>query len=186
MHSKIFFLRAFIFLFLISGLTAFINIPFTSAAIRTLTGTVTRVSDGDTIHITTPEQTKLKVRMYGIDAPETPKVNNHTDQINKSGQPYGKESWKALESKIMGKKVKLDVIKIDRYRRMVGIIWLDNRNINMEMISEGYAEAYVEYLQAPYRSKFMEAQLEAKSAKKGIWSLLEYERPKDFRQRLKM
>lgn len=186
MRTKIFFLRTFIFLFLISGLTAFINIPVSHTAIRTVTGTVTKVSDGDTIHVTTPEQTKLKVRLYGIDAPETPKINNRTGHLNKPGQPYGVESWKALESKIMGRQVRLDIINIDRYKRLVGIIWLLNRNINMEMLSEGYAEAYVEYLNAPYRSKFMEAQLEARSAKKGVWSLLEYERPKNFRQRLKM
>ena len=53
-----------LFLFLLTGLTA-------HAFIRTVTGTVTKVSDGDTIHVTTPEGTKLKVRLYGIDAPET-------------------------------------------------------------------------------------------------------------------
>jgi len=71
---------------------------FTTAnsTIRTVTGTVTKVSDGDTIHLTTPEQTKLKVRLYGIEAPKTDKINNHTGRISKPGQPYGEESWKAL------------------------------------------------------------------------------------------
>lgn len=63
---------------------------------RTVTGTVTKVSDGDTIHLTTPEQTKLKVRLYIIDAPETAKINNRTGQVNKLAQPYREESWKAL------------------------------------------------------------------------------------------
>jgi endonuclease YncB( thermonuclease family) len=63
---------------------------------RTVTGTVTKVSDGDTIHLTTPEQTKLKIRLYGIDAPETAKINNRTGQVNKLAQPYREESWKAL------------------------------------------------------------------------------------------
>lgn len=186
MHSKTFLFKTFISLFLIAGLTAFINITVSQAAISTVTGTVTKVSDGDTIHLTTPEQTKLRVRLYGIDAPETPKINNRTGRVNKPGQPYGDEAWKALESKIMGKQVRLDIIDIDRYKRSVGIIWLDERNINLEMVIEGYAEAYVEYLRKPYRSKFIEAEEEARSAKKGIWSLPEYERPKDFRQRLKV
>jgi len=179
-------IAAITFLLLISVFAVFINISASHAAIRTVTGTVTKVSDGDTIHVTTPEQTKLKVRLYGIDAPETPKINNRTGRVNKPGQPYGDEAWKALESKIMGKQVKLDILDIDKYRRMVGIIWLDERNINLEMVSEGYAEAYVEYLKAPYRSKFIDAEQEARSAKKGIWSLSEYERPKDFRKRLKV
>ena len=66
------------------------------SSIRTVTGTVTKVSDGDTIHLTTPEQTKLKARLYGIGAPETSKINNRTGQVNKPAQPYGEESWKAL------------------------------------------------------------------------------------------
>lgn len=186
MRSKIFVFRTLLFLFLILALTAFINIPASQAVIRTVTGTVTKVTDGDTIHVTTPEGTKLKVRLYGIDAPETPKVNQRSGRISKPGQPHGEESWKALEIKIMRKQVKLDIIDIDKYRRMVGIVWLGDRNINLEMLSEGYAEAYVEYLKPPYRSEFIEAEREAKSANKGIWKLPEYERPKDFRKRLKV
>ena len=179
-------LTTILFLLLITALTIFLIIPSSTATIRTVTGTVTKVSDGDTIHLTTPEQTKLKVRLYGIDAPETDKINNHTGRISKPGQPYGEESWKALENKIMGKQVKLDILDIDKYRRMVGMIYLDNRNINLEMVREGYAEAYMEYLKPPYRSEFIEAEREARSAKKGIWSLPNYERPKDFRKRLKV
>ena len=186
MRSKIFLYKTVLFLFIISGLTAFINISVSQAVIRTVTGTVTKVTDGDTIHVTTPEGTKLKVRLYGIDAPETPKINQRTGHINKPGQPYGEESWKALEIKIMRKQVKLDIIDIDKYRRMVGIVWLGDRNINLEMVREGHAEAYPEYLKPPYRSEFIEAEREAKSARRGIWKLPEYERPKDFRKRLKV
>ena len=75
MRSKNFLFRTLLFSFLILGLTAFINISVSQAVIRTVTGTVTKVTDGDTIHVTTPEGTKLKVRLYGIDAPETSKIN---------------------------------------------------------------------------------------------------------------
>jgi endonuclease YncB( thermonuclease family) len=185
MQIKIYF-KTFLFTLLLLSPIVFIFTFTSHATIRTVTGTIIKVSDGDTIHLTTLEQTKLRVRLYGIDAPETPKINNRTGRVNKPGQPYGDEAWKALERKIMGKQVKLDILDIDKYRHMVGIIWLDNRNINLEMVSEGYAEAYVEYLKAPYRSKFINAEQEAKAARKGIWSLPEYERPRDFRRRLKV
>jgi endonuclease YncB( thermonuclease family) len=115
--------------------------------------------------LTTPEKTKLRVRLYGIDAPETPKINAHSGQLNKPGQPHGEESWKSLESKIMGKQVRLDILDIDKYRRMVGMIYLDNRNINLEMIREGYAEAFVEYLKPPYRTQFLEVAAGLREAK---------------------
>lgn len=186
MRSKSFILQAFILIFLISSLTIFVSVPVTHAAMRTVTGTVTKVSDGDTIRITTAGQTKLRVRLYGIDAPETPKVNAHSGQVNKPGQPYGVESWRALEDKIKGQQVRLDVLDIDKYRRLVGIVWLDDRNINLEMIREGYSEAFLEYLKPPYRAQFLEAEREAKSAGRGIWSLPDYERPRAFRKRLKV
>lgn len=59
-------LTRFISLFLFSALVSFISAPASPAAIRTVTGTVTKIVDGDTIHIVTPEQTILKVRLYGI------------------------------------------------------------------------------------------------------------------------
>jgi micrococcal nuclease len=181
-------IKGFLILSLLAGLTTLLlaSPSFAREPIRTVIGTVTKVSDGDTIHVTTPEQTKLTVRLYGVDAPETPKINQRTGHINKPGQPYGEDSRKALESKIMGKQVRLDIIDIDQYKRMVGMIWIGNSNINLEMVKEGYAEAYLEYLKVPYRAQFIQAEREARSARRGIWSLSGYERPKDFRKRLKV
>jgi len=174
-------------LLLLPLLLTCISVPTSHAAIRTVSGTITKVTDGDTVHLTTPEQTILKVRLYGIDAPETDKINNKTGQISKLGQPFGEESMNALTNKIMGKKVKVDILDIDkRYRRMVGMIYLNDRNINLEMVREGYAEAFIEYLKEPYRSEFLKVEKEARSAKKGIWSLPTCERPRDFRKRLKV
>jgi len=173
------------FVCIISFLTIFLSISVSHATIRTVTGTVTKISDGDTIHITTPEQTKLKVRLYGIDAPETPKINRKTGHVHQPSQPYGEESWKALKDKIMGKQVRLEILDIDKYRRMVCMVWLDDRNINLEMVREGYAEAFTEYLKPPYRAEFLKAEQEARAGGKNIWSLPEHERPRDFRKRLK-
>jgi endonuclease YncB( thermonuclease family) len=188
MNKKASFFKHRLTLFILAGLTTFLfsSFSFAREPIRTVTGTVTKVSDGDSIHVTTPEQTILKVRLYGIDAPETPKINRRTGHVNITGQPYGKESWKALKSKLMGKQVRLDILDIDKYRRMVCMVWLDSRNINLEMVREGYAEAFLEYLKEPYRSQFMRAEMEARSEKRGIWSLPDYERPRDFRKRLKV
>jgi Bacterial SH3 domain len=49
-------------------------------------GRVARVADGDTLTVITPNQTKLRIRMFGIDAPETPKGTKFP------GQPYGPEA----------------------------------------------------------------------------------------------
>ena len=161
--------------FLIAGIISFYFSDASSARapIRTITGTVTKVSDGDTIQITTPEQTKLRVRLYGIDAPEMPKTNPPPGYVRVHGESFGKDCRKALEAKIMGKKIRMDIMDIDKSRQTFGIIWLGNRNINLEMIREGYAKAYDEYLKEPYRSEFRLAQKEARSSRRGLWNLPE-------------
>lgn len=185
MHSKIFPASLILIPLLVSILTSILPISTSHAQIRTIKGTVTYVSSGDTIQLTTPNQTILKVRLYGIDAPETPKIDYRTGRMNIPGQPHGKESARALKNIILGGKVKLDIFEVDQYRQMVGVIWLENRNINLEMLRQGYAECHIEYLRQPYRKMFLDACREAKSAKRGIWSLPEYERPQEFRRRFK-
>jgi len=157
---------------------------FALKPIRTISGTVIKVSDGDTITVHTPEQTKLKVRLYGIDAPETEKVNSETGQVSKPGQPMGDESKTFLTSLVLDKTVNLDVLDIDKYHRLVCVVWLKTDNINLKMIKAGMAEAFVEYLNDQiYRQMFIGAEQEAKAGNLGIWSKENYVRPRDFRKR---
>jgi len=145
---------------------------------RSIHVTIVKVSDGDTVQGETPEGTKLKIRLYGIDAPEIAHGKI-------PGQPMGKESLIALRQKVLNKNVKIDLLDVDRHRRIVAMLWMSNRNINLEMVKEGYAEAYREYLKNPYRTPFVEAEKEARTAKKGIWALAVYERPCAFKVRVR-
>ncbi len=174
---------AVFFIFIFSSLL--LSLP-SYAVIRTVEGVVSKVSDGDTLQVITREGTKLKIRLYGCDAPETEKANRRTGKVSKPGQPYGEEVMIALQEKVYGKNVRVDIIDVDRYKRMVSMIWLGNRNINLEMVREGYAEAYREYLKEPYRNQFVIAENKAKSEQRGIWSLRNYERPCEFRKRLRV
>jgi len=148
-----------------------------AAPIRTVTATITKITDGDTVQATTVEGTKLKVRLYGIDAPETPKGKV-------PGEPFGGDSKNYLATLVSQKTVRVEIRDIDRYRRMVAILWLGDRNVNQEMINAGMAEAYREYLKSPYRTPFLQAEQAAKAQGKGIWTQGDrYERPSMFRRR---
>src|SRR6185369_3347489 len=138
---------------LIFPLLVSLVLPITAVAkapIRTIEGIVTKVSDGDTINVQDSLGTKVKVRLYGIDAPETEKSNKKTGRVSKPGQPYGAETWHALEAKVYRKQVRLDVMDVDRYGRTVSVVRLRERNVNREMVADGMAWAYRQYLDRPH------------------------------------
>ncbi|UFS72783.1 thermonuclease family protein [Geomonas sp. RF6] len=173
--------RAVLALFLL-----FFLIPFTAVhaqpPVRSLAGFVIKVADGDTITVIDSLGTKVRVRLYGIDAPEIEKINKRTDRISKPGQPYGDEAWKALSGKILRQSVKLDVIAVDLYRRLVCLVWLGSRNINQEMVAEGWAWAYRDYLETPYASEFIDAEVRARNSKLGLWQGVNQLPPWEFRR----
>lgn len=129
---------------------------------RIIEGMVKSVYDGDTVLLTTREESRLKVRLYGIDAPETKKPD-------KPGQPYGDISKRTLMYKIMGRRVTAEIIDIDQYKRAVAVIRYNGKDINQEMVSEGMAWAYRQYLQAPYASGYIDSENRARSRRTGLW-----------------
>lgn len=167
----------FSILLLLSTIPAFAKEP-----IRTIEGVVSKVSDGDTIQITDSLGTKVKVRFYGIDCPETEKGNKRTGKISKQGQPYGEEALHALQGKLERQRVRLDVMTVDRYGRTVSIVWLNNRNINIEMASEGWAWAYRQYLDRPHASEYIHAEEQARKQRKGLWQQNNPQPPWEFRK----
>jgi endonuclease YncB( thermonuclease family) len=163
-------------------------VPFVIQAnepVRIEEGVVEKVADGDTLNVVTAEDTKLKVRLYGIDAPEIQHVNKRTGIVTKPGQPYGEEAYRVLEKKVLGKKVRVQIMDIDRYSRMVAVLYLGDRDINRELVQEGYAWAYKEYLKGPYASEYIDAENEARSKHLGLWQQANPLPPWEFRKQLR-
>lgn len=150
--------------------------------IRSIEGTVTKVSDGDTIQVRDSLGTNVKVRFYGIDCPETEKSNKKTGRVSKPGQPYGEEAFRALQKKLQRQHVRLDVMDIDRYGRIVSIVWLSDRNINLEMVAEGYAWAYRQYLDRPHASEYIHLEEQARANRLGLWQQNNPQPPWEFRK----
>lgn len=125
---------------------------------------VIRVYDGDTI---TAEMSgfKVRVRLVGIDAPETSKKRGE------EGQPYSQKAKEHLAGLILNKMVTIISYDLDRYNRVLGEIFQDGKNINLEMVKAGLAEVYTGKPakgldMEPYR----QAEAEAKKARLEMWS----------------
>jgi micrococcal nuclease len=114
----------------------------------------TAVIDGDTFRLETGET----VRLIGIDAPEL-------------SQPGGEESRQYLTRLILKKGVTLERGNEDRdkYNRLLRFVYLGNLCINEQMIKQGYAEARYS-TENPIRVQYIQLEIEAETAKAGLWS----------------
>lgn len=103
------------------------SLPVFSAEII---GKVIGISDGDTITVWDDmDKGIFKVRLDKIDAPE-------------KKQAFGNKSRQFLSSLIWGKKVSVRFKAVDRYGRIVGVIYLDGTEINLVMVQNGCAWHY--------------------------------------------
>ncbi|HEX9080326.1 MAG TPA: thermonuclease family protein [Desulfuromonadaceae bacterium] len=129
---------------------------------RIVQGVVRAVYDGDTVLLTTPGESRLKVRLYGIDAPETPKPGM-------PGQPFSIIAKRTLMFKVMGRTVSAEIVDSDQYHRAVAVLRYNGRDINREMVAEGMAWAYRRYLSGSYASEYIGAEEHARARHRGLW-----------------
>ena len=138
------------------------------AVAATLEGEVVKVSDGDTVHVLAGKQ-KAKVGLDRINAPE-------------SLQEYGKEATRHLADLIFGKTVKVLYDKKDRYGRILGIIFMDGLEINLEMVASGNAWHYRQFDKT---IAYCDAERMAREKELGLWANPSPICPQEWRRRNK-
>jgi micrococcal nuclease len=127
---------------------------------------VTKVSDGDTFWVTHPSGKEEKVRLIGINAPESRKTGTRDVQY------YGKEASEYTKRLLLNKRVRLefDVQKLDRYKRTLAYAYLESGTmLNALLVREGYARVATYPPNVRYQEQFQKLEREARSARKGLW-----------------
>ncbi len=114
-----------------------------------------RIVDGDTIHIN-----KIKYRLHGIDAPEIKQIC----EINKKKYNCGLKSKDFLHSLIGNQLVRCEQKDVDRYKRVVAECFVENINLNKELVRNGWALAYRHYS----KDYILDEEFAAKNSL-GIW-----------------
>ncbi|MGL4873049.1 MAG: thermonuclease family protein [Cetobacterium sp.] len=150
-----------------------INVLFFLLIISTLslafTGKVIKVADGDTITVLKGEE-KVRVRFYGIDAPE-------------KKQEYGIKSLDVLKKMIDGKVVEINQKDKDQYGRVVGEVYFEGKNLNLYMLESGHVWWYKQYSKG--ESEYSAAEANAKENKLGLWKESNPTPPWEFRRKNK-
>jgi endonuclease YncB( thermonuclease family) len=127
-----------------------------------------RVVDGDTLAFG-----QAKVRLFGIDAPET-----HQLCQDRAGLAYrcGLSATAALIGEIDGAPLRCTGSQHDRYRRLIATCFKDAEDLNGWMVAHGWALAYRHYSQA-----YVHQEDQARAAKAGLWAG-DFEQPGDWRK----
>ena len=125
---------------------------------------IIKIYDGDTITALTSQKEKIKIRLYGIDAPELK-------------QPFGKASKRHLIDLISNKSLNINEKGKDKYGRTLAILYNGDQDINAQMVIDGYAWAYDKF-----SKDYVAFQKNAQSLKKGLWIDNYVVRPSDFRK----
>jgi len=126
---------------------------------------VLRVVDGDTLVL---EQNNLRVRLQGIDTPETVKKKTSVEPWGLAASAYTR---KFLEMADWQVRVEIDGEPVDRYGRHLAFIWHEGRLLNEELVSQGLARAKTTFdFSAGMKERLRKAQWTAQATNRGIWS----------------
>lgn len=122
-------------------------------------GRVISISDGDTLSIIDNHQKQYKIRLTGIDAPE-------------KKQAFGQKSKESLSQLVYNKNIIAECSKLDRYKRYLCKINLNDTDINLEQIKRGLAWHYKQYQNDQSKidkDTYSRAEEAAKLNRTGLW-----------------
>jgi len=137
---------------------------------------VVGITDGDTFTGLTDDKQIVKIRIYGIDAPE-------------KNQAFGSRSKQYLSSLIFGKQVRIHLQLTKRgkpkrsWDRFVAWVYTsDGKDVSAEMLKAGMAWHYKKYDSTPEYANY---EIKAKKARVGLWVDKNPVAPWNFRRRKK-
>ena len=130
---------------------------------------VIKVLDGDTI-VVLHSGVEERVRLYGIDTPET-------------SQEYGQQAKALTSALVAGRKVEVQTVTADQYGRTVGLVSVDGQGLNELIVQNGYAWVYRQYCVKRACHDWQKLEKEARKHKKGLWAGSKIIPPWEWRKR---
>ncbi len=127
---------------------------------------ITRIIDGDTFWAQYHQNQPIKIRLIGIDAPETQNTGK------KKSHAYGPVATQALRNYLKDSVVYLafDKTRKDRYSRTLAYVYnTQSQFVNYEMIRQGHATMLIFKPNHQFEELFQKAEDSARKERKGIW-----------------
>lgn len=136
-----------------------------------LKGKMARVIDGDTVVIRVGEES-IRLRLHGVDAPER-------------GQPFSRKAASFVRERVDGKTVFVKYTRNGKaaYNRSEGILFDgDGRNLNVELLENGFAAVDPGYCSPRYMEAWRAVEEQARQNRLGIWSVPGMPMPWEYRK----
>lgn len=127
---------------------------------------VEAINDGDTVTCLDEQGRHVRIRLVGIDAPEL-------------DQPRGREARGALAAKLAGGVVRVEGSARDQHGRLLGTLHIDDRDLNRELVADGWAWAFGGFVED---DELVAAEAAARRTKKGLWADPDPTTPADWRR----
>ncbi len=119
--------------------------------------TVVEVSDGDTLKL----NNEKTFRLYGVNAPEIKEL-------------YFEEAKLFTQNLVLNKEISIEQeenYKEDKFGRMLGYVFIEGKNLNLELVKNGLAKVilYEKRAKIKYQDELLSAEKEARERRVGIW-----------------
>jgi len=128
---------------------------------------VVKIVDSDTFWADDGSEKGVKIRLIGVDAPETRNTGRKIIGY------YGQQSKEYLIKLLTGKKVRLeyDVGRKDQYNRTLAYVYLsDGTFVNAELVKQGFAMVMTIPPNVRYVDRFLKLERRARSNNRGLWN----------------
>jgi micrococcal nuclease len=124
---------------------------------------VTRVTDGDTIHVQLGSRDE-RVRLIGVNTPEVPWYGGR-------GECFGVEAGLYTRGRLTGRTVRLSIDRDlrDRYGRLLAYAYVGSELFNLTLVQLGYATADPVRPDVRFAHAFDRAEGMARARKAGLW-----------------
>jgi micrococcal nuclease len=129
-----------------------------------VTATVVAAVDGDTVDVRLASGRVERVRLLGVDTPET----KHPER---GVECFGPEAAAFTHDRLLGRRVTLefDAQRRDPYDRLLAYVSFDGRRFNDELLRGGYARFSVIPPNGEHARALLRAELDARAAGRGLW-----------------
>ena len=112
---------------------------------------------------------ETKVRLIGIDTPESAAPAASGRENTKEGEIASKYPKKLIEGKNIY--LEFDLNYMDQYGRVLAYVYLSDETtmVQEKLLEEGYAKVMTVQPNSKYSDRFLKLQQQARSSKKGFW-----------------